>query len=628
MKKLRNLFLLLTIIAMLVSLPSIDFGIKVSADANSSSNIIDDKDPEAIDGDATKPNEGTQKSGDQFNDNKTISDSINTDGIATTTSDNAYVDNNTKYHIIDTKLPNITPTWGNYTRVRDMDVPSNYTSIDSINTGSTTFKTKWFLPEGFHVSPEEHGNYQGGIIANNSIYFVESAGTNTNKGAIVKIGLDSLDKLGIDDSTQQNILAKVCNFFNRNSVYGSDHSKNLSDFIVDTDVYRKDNDNIQQKITDMKNEIAAANLNIKNNQQTFNNATKLAKNQLTKTVKANRKTVKSNRKAIKVNRKAAKKLNKSLKKALKKRHTKAKIIKKLKKQIAKINKSITKLNKQNTKLNNAYKKLNAQKNNMQKLTPKAFKTYNSVKQAQGKLIDKDNKEIDAFNAKIDHNNREIDSISQRNDLFSKYFDLSKLLTISPVTNIGHGQTLSYNPSNNHVYLAQDDKLGVVGDDFYNQVTEMDAETMNPVHVYRFKLNNKGHYYAVHTLTFDNDGNAYFGVRGGPKKMKGTYTLFHGTMNENGIQFTPVKGLIKWPGSFNQQVTYNRNNNRLYLLSNDMIISIPVDEVRNDNIQPQDVHYTTFGTNREFESLSFDSSGYGYLVVLWRSEVLKSTTPID
>lgn len=574
---------------MLISLPSIDFGIKVSADANSSSNIIDDKDPEAIDGDASKPNEGTQKTGDKFNDNKTISDSINTDGIATTTSDNAYVDNNTKYHIIDTKLPKMTPTWGNYTHVRNMDVPSNYTSIDSINTGSTTFKTKWFLPEGFHVSPEEHGNYQGGIISNNSIYFVESAGTNTNKGAIVKIGLDALDKLGIDDSTQQNILAKVFNFFNRNSAYGSDHSKSLSDFIINTDVYRKDNSNIQTKIANMKKAITAANLKVKTNQKTFNNATKQAKKKLAKTIKTNRKAFKK----------------------LKKKHVKTRAIKK-----------------QIVKLNKAYKKLNAKKKNLSKLAPKSFKTYNRVKKAQAKLITKDNKQINAWNAKIDYNNHEIDRIGQRNDLFSKYFDLSKLLTISPVTNIGHGQTLSYNPSNNHVYLAQDDKLGVVGDDFYNQVTEMDAENMNPVHVYRFKLNNNGHYYAIHTLTFDNDGNAYFGVRGGPKKMKGTYTLFHGTMNESGIQFTPVKGLVKWPGSFNQGVTYNRNNNRLYLLSNDMIISIPVDEVKNDNIQPQDVHYTTFGTNREFESLSFDSSGYGYLVVLWRSEVLKSTTPID
>ncbi len=575
---------------MLISLPSIDFGIKVSADANNSSNIIDDKDPESIDGDTAKPNEGTQKTGDKFNDNKTISDSIDTNGVPTTTTDNAYVDNNsTNYHVIDTSLPKITPTWGNYTRVRNMAMPSNYTSIDSINTGSLTFKTKWFLPEGFHVSPEEHGNYQGGIIANDSIYFVESAGTNTNKGAIVKIRLDALDKLGIDDSTQQNILAKVFNFFNRNSAYGSDHSKKLSDFIINTDIYRRDNNHIQAKINKMKKANNSANAKVKKSQKAFNKATKKTRNQLAKSIKANRK--------------AFKKLNK--------RHAKSRAVKK-----------------QINKLNKTYKKLNAKKKNMSKLSPKAFKAYNKVKKAQNKVITKNNKKINTWKAKIDHNNREINRVGQRNDLFRKYFDLSKLLTISPVTNIGHGQTLSYNPSNNHVYLAQDDKLGVVGDDFYNQVTEMDAENMNPVHVYRFKLNNKGHYYAIHTLTFDNDGNAYFGVRGGPKKMKGTYTLFHGTMNDQGIQFSPVKGLIKWPGSFNQGVTFNRNNNRLYLLSNDMIVSIPVDQVKNDNIQPQDVHYTTFGTNREFESLSFDSSGYGYLVVLWRSEVLKSTTPIN
>ena len=590
MKKIRNAFLLLTIISMLMSLPSIDFGIKASADAHSASNIIDDKDPESIDGD-TKPNEGTQKTGDKFNDNKTISDSIDTNGIPTTTTENAYVDNsNANYHVIDTKIPKINATWGNYTRVRNMAVPSNYTSIDSVNTGSTTFKTKWFLPEGFHVSPGEHGNYQGGIIANDSIYFVESAGTNTNKGAIVKIKLDALDKLGIDTSTQQNIMAKVFNFFNRNSTYGKDNNKKLSSFIVNTDIYRRDNNNLQAKIIKMRKAVNTANVKAKNNEKTFTNAIKQVRNRINRSIKANRKT---------------------LKKLSKIHKTRA-----IKKRIAKLNK--------------AYKSLNnkKKKKNIGKLAPKAFKKYSRVKKAQGKLINNGKNKIKTWNAKIDHNKREINRIGQRNELFKKYFDLSRILTISPVTNIGHGQTLSYNPSNNHVYLAQDDKLGTVKGDFYNQVTEMDAENMKPVHVYRFKLNNKGHYYALHTLTFDIEGNAYFGIKGGPKGMQNTYTLFHGKMEDSEIQFSPVKGLIKWPGSFNQGVTYNRNNNRLYLLSNDMIISIPVDEVRNDNIQPQDVHYTTFGTNREFESLSFDNNGYGYLVVLWRSEVLKSTTPIN
>lgn len=590
MHKIRRTFLLLTIITMLISLPSFDFGIMVSADTTSKSTIIDDKDAESIDS-AKKPTDGAQKAGDTFNDNKTISDTIDTNGIPNTTVSNAYVDNNsnTDYHLIDSKLPKIKPVWGNYARVHNMNVPSQISSIDSINTGAVTFKTKWFLPTGFHVSQGEHGNYQSAFIANNNFYFVESAGTGTDKGAVVKIGLDALDKLGINANDQRSLLAKVFNFFNNNSTYGKDNNKNLSDYIVKTDPYRRSNNNLNAKIDKAKKAMDASNTKIKNGQKAFNKATKKIRTKLNKAIKANRKT--ANR--------------------LKKKHFKSMP-------------TIRKI----AKLGKAYKKLNAKRKNMSKLSPKAFKTFNRVKKAQNKLINKDKKQIKGWNAKVKDNNRKINEISQRNDLFSKYFELSKLLTVSPVTNIGHGQTLAYNPSNDHVYLAQDDKLGSSTTNFYNQVTEMDPDTMKPIHIYRFKLNNKGHYYALHTLTFDNQGNAYFGIAGGPKNINGAYTLFHGTLSDSKIEFSPVKGLIKWAGSYNQGVTYNRNNDRIYLLSNDMIISIPAAEVRNDNIQPQDVRYTTFASKREFESLSFDSNGYGYLVTLWRSELMKSTTPID
>ncbi|CAI2627425.1 MAG: hypothetical protein M3Z82_08050 [Apilactobacillus sp.] len=597
MLKIKKSFLILTMSTLMLSMPAMGLGVNASADNKpvakvTKSDVIDDKKPEAIDG-GSNTGSASQKPTGPYNDNKNIDDNKQ-NSIATTVSDNAYVDDKkTDYHLINTDTPTVTPTWGDYTRVSDMSAPNSYSSIDSVNTGKVTFQTKWFFPLGFHVGPSEHGNYQGAVMANGSIYFVESAGTNTNKGAIVKLKMDALDSLGIDATSQQDLMAKVFNFFNRKSTYGEDNNKQLSDYIVKTNSYRTANNKLQPKANKLNKIVTAFNKKNKRILNIYANAKKKMVSKINAQMKANRK--------------AAAKIRKQHPKTKKKKHLRA-----------------VKL----SRLYKTYKALKASKNKPVSLSAKNRRAYAQVQRANRSYMAKDKKQLAALQKKINANNKKIDKITQDNELFKQYFQLSKLIEISPVTNIGHGQTLSYNPSNNHIYIAQDDELGVVGADFYNQVTEMDSDTMRPVHIYRFKLNNNDHYYAIHTLAFDNEGNAYFGIHQSPDEIKNAYTLFRGTMSGDTISFSPVRGLINWPASYNQQVTFNRVNNRLYLLSNDMIVSIPVDEVRNDDIKPQDVHYVTFNTNREFESLSFDENGYGYLMMLWRSELLKSNVPLD
>lgn len=474
--------------------------------------------------------------------------------IPVTTTSNALTDRNDQlFHLIDSNVPDMTPVWGNYHRVKKTNKPNYINATGASNTDKVNFRTKWFLPIGFNVSPQEHGNYQGAIMANNSIYIVESMGTGANQGAIIRLKMDALQAMGLDDTNHQNLLIQVFNFFNPFTEKGRDNSLKFAKFINDSKKPRKDSDKAEKQIQKV--------------QRNLNHAQKLVNQRLVKYQK---------------------------------------VVQKIKQ----------------TKHKAAKKALKVQKKNL-------ANRYKAVKKQQASRIKMLTKQLNALNNQYNKHQNAINKVGQNNPLFNQYYQISKSVSVSPLMNIGHGQTLSYNPKNDHIYLAQDDQLGEVDTNFYNQVTELDAQSLRPVHQYRFRMiNNRGENLALHTLAFDKAGNAYFGVRSGRNGINNAYTLYTGNFNSKRISFRPVTGLIKWPASFNQYVTYNQINDRIYLVSNDMLVSIPAKEVRNDTIKPQDVHYVTFASGREFESIAFDNKGYGYLLSLWRSELLRSDHPMN
>lgn len=443
-----------------------------------------------------------------------------------------------------------TPVWGQYTRVKNLNTVHHYQSVNNINTPANGFRTKWYLPSGFNVASGEHGNYQGMVIAKNSIYILESLGTGTNQGAIIRLKMDAIDAAKLNDLNHKDLLVKVFKFFDPFSKHGIDNS-------LAFDKYNAANEDNKEKI--------------KKNQQIVTKKQKLLKHEQLNLAKK--------QKAIKQLETAIKKAkNKKQKTALNKKHQQLK-----------------------TKLN-AVKKTTNQK--VQRLTKEINQANQKIKEVQAKMTNTAN--------------------GKHSDLFSAFSQIAHSVSVSPLLNIGHGQTLSYNPKNQHLYLAQDDQLGTVSDNFYNQVTEVDSETLQPIHQYRFKMINKfNKAVALHTLAFDNQGHAYFGVHTGPMGAKGSYTMYYGDITSRGISFKINQNVIKWPGSFNQYVAHNPLNDRLYLVSNDVIISVPAKKVYSNTLKDSDVHYLTFNTHREFESLAFDNSGYGYLLTLWRSELLKS-----
>ncbi|GAA2983079.1 hypothetical protein C5L28_002578 [Lentilactobacillus parakefiri] len=108
-----------------------------------------------------------------------------------------------------------------------------------------------------------------------------------------------------------------------------------------------------------------------------------------------------------------------------------------------------------------------------------------------------------------------------------------------------------------------------------------------------------------------------------------YMFFYGRLDENSVKFAAAPEKLKTRGgSPNQGVAFNNVNNRIYVVSDDVLTSIPVDKLTAGTATPDDVNYAVFQSKREWECLAFDSQGYGHLLALWPAELMKSTEPLN
>ncbi|MBW1604851.1 hypothetical protein [Lactobacillus sp. Sy-1] len=603
--------------------------------------------------------------------------------------------------------------------------PDSYTSQD----GSTTFNTYYYLPEGFHVKSTEHGNYQSSVQVGNNIYVVESMGTGTNQGAIVRYNTDDLKQLGVltDDNSGVDLVWKALKYISPYTKSGNNHSSlyaNYQSYLDDANSQLK---NTQNQVENAKEQVTSDQQEVDDYQKALDKSTATVTKQIAKiqaqlntAYKADKKTDPNTPKPVKLtptnfvstfqaaNSAYDKRLNKlatteqevrQSMSDLKAAYT-GKTPKKVKSSVVAIKSSaassaadssddssddsdsiatingssassassassdstasaasdssasdsnatgttkLKKISKQEyqKKLAPLTKKL--AKITSQKADIKSKKATNNsyidqfnngfakkwltdtqnVKDAKD-LVVQDQQAVDDANQAVVNAQKAIDQLTQNQVDFAKYSAIAHAAQISPLINIGHGQTLSYNPVTKNLYLAQDETSGDLASNANNVVTELDANTLQPVKQFNFQLLHNNLNYAIHTLTFDNDGNAYFGRKSGSK-----YQIFKGQFNETTgqVNFSPVPQTINWGGKHNQGLTYNPVNNRLYIVSDDIITSVPADKLGAGTVQPSDINYISFNTGREFEDLTFDSQGYGYLLMLWKPEILKTTAPI-
>ncbi|MHA8138507.1 hypothetical protein ACYATM_05665 [Lactobacillaceae bacterium Scapto_B20] len=614
--------------------------------------------------------------------------------------------------------------------------PSNsYTSSD----GSNTFNTYYYLPEGFHVKSTEHGNYQSSVQVGNNIYVVESMGTGTNQGAIVRYNMDDLKQLGVlnaDGSSGdgRDLVWKALKYISPYTKSGNVHSSQYASyqsFLDDANSQLKSNQNQVQNAQDqadsdqkevdeyqqtLDDTTAKTNAYIKQVQKNINvqyKADKKAKKNVVKPVKLtidnyiNYFTSVNAPKIKRVNKLTDQKTDleqqiKGLKAVYKGKvkptdasakddssdqsadssadassaadvtsssadskatssadanstkasdasasdattkdssadttsskasddKTTTKVKKMTKKQyVAKLTPLQTKLTKLNQQIAQTKQDQVAANNYIAEFKTKWLSKLTTDKQnvADAKdLVDQDNQSVDDAKQAVTDSQTAITNLQNNVVDYGKYSAIAHAAQISPLINIGHGQTLSYNPVTKNLYLAQDDTTGDIAMNANNVVTELDANSLQPIKQFNFQLLHNNSNYGIHTLTFDNNGNAYFGRKSGKN-----YIIFKGQFDENSgnVSFAPVPQTITWGGKHNQGLTYNPVNNKLYIVSDDIITSVPVDKLSNGTVSPSDVYQLAFNSGREFEDVTFDSQGYGYLLALWKPEIMKSTQPM-
>lgn len=201
---------------------------------------------------------------------------------------------------------------------------------------------------------------------------------------------------------------------------------------------------------------------------------------------------------------------------------------------------------------------------------------------------------------------------------------------------GHGQAFALNPKTNEIWLCKDTEA-TRKPNVYTEMLRIDQNTLLPNASISFRMGKtiaRGN-----NLAFDSKGNAYWYNIANPSfnnyktkwMNKGgindkSYVKFYkGKITTSKVTFKMVmQGLRYRPGSMVQSLSYNPANNRLYVISDGSITSVPASKL--GKLKPKDVLSTTFKTKREFETIQFDKEGYGYLMVHLGPEILKSTTP--
>ena len=188
--------------------------------------------------------------------------------------------------------------------------------------------------------------------------------------------------------------------------------------------------------------------------------------------------------------------------------------------------------------------------------------------------------------------------------------------IGPEFKVGHGQAMAYNPATGELWYSQNLKL------VNTNLVRIDQDTLLPDKEIRFKL--KSSVRMGSNLAFDSEGNCYFYTKSNGSKWapKNTIKIYRGQIDEDSVSFELImQGLRYPPGQVPQSIGYNPASNRLYLINDGEIISVPVDKL--GKLTKADVRTTVFKhRNREFEGLTFTEDGEGYFITNRSEELMK------
>jgi len=199
------------------------------------------------------------------------------------------------------------------------------------------------------------------------------------------------------------------------------------------------------------------------------------------------------------------------------------------------------------------------------------------------------------------------------------------IKVGPAFTTGHGQSLAYNWKDHQLYMWQDrESAPRVPVSQAGVIQQLNPSSLQPVRLIHFRLKSKS--LAVpggHVLAFDRQGNAYFWTRPNATEVY----LYRGRIGRRHVHFHLTSQVLQHgPGTCVQSMAYNPNNNRLYLVADGSIASLPASKLAgNGSLTSGDVKWTHFASKREFEGLSFGTDGKAYLLSNHQPEVLVGNT---
>ncbi|MFC6181581.1 hypothetical protein [Lactiplantibacillus daowaiensis] len=190
-----------------------------------------------------------------------------------------------------------------------------------------------------------------------------------------------------------------------------------------------------------------------------------------------------------------------------------------------------------------------------------------------------------------------------------YKKVQAVSVVGPTIETGHGQALGYDTKHKRLFIysshAMQPKLQVVNQTKLTTTTTYQASGTQPS-----------------VLTFDTSGHAYCGIFKGQD-----YYLYEGNYQGKTLQFKLQLIIKDQMTDQNQGLSYDAHNQRLYLLGDGGMTSLPVNKLRQKTLTASDLHNVTFNSTKEFENLTFDAQGYGYLTTLYSPELFKSQHPL-
>lgn len=192
--------------------------------------------------------------------------------------------------------------------------------------------------------------------------------------------------------------------------------------------------------------------------------------------------------------------------------------------------------------------------------------------------------------------------------------------VGPWIKMGHGAAVGYNPKDKHLWFTT--KTGA----YKTDLQRINMKTFKPDYKINFKMSS---YVSMgNNLTFDKKGNCYFYSYSGGSSWapRGTIKIYRGKINlkkKKKVRFNLVMtGIRNKVSNGIQSIGYNPKENRLYLAADSALISVPVTKLNNKKMTKSDVRSVIFKENREFEGISFDSAGNGYLLVNKQPELMQ------